>query len=104
MTTRVACLVLTSWRSLAHRAMLAVLPVLASPLAWAQTPNAPQNPSARRQELRSIVSQPQATPALLSAKAAEQHHLSPEERSQLRRQLAREIRAQAATQPDVSRP
>ncbi len=104
MTTRFARLVVTSWRSLAHCSVLAMLAFLASPQAWAQTPNALQDPSARRQELRSLVSQSHATPAWSSSKASEQLHLSPEERSQLRGQLAREIRAQAAAQRNVSRP
>jgi hypothetical protein len=104
MNTRVAWLMLRSWRSLTSGAMLGLLPVLGSPTAWAQTDAASQGQSTRRQELRSIVRQPQATPASASGKAIEQRHLNAEERSQLRRQLTRELRAQNAALADASRP
>jgi hypothetical protein len=104
MNTRVAWLMLTSWRSVARYAVLSLLPVLGIPMAWAQTETATQDPSARRQELRNTVRQPHATPAAASAKAMDQRHLSAEERLQLRRQLTRELRAQSAALADASRP
>ena len=104
MNTHVAWLMLTPWRSVVRGAVLGLLPALGSPLAWAQTDPSAQGQSARRQELRSIVRQPQPTPASASGKAIEQRHLTAEERSQLRRQLTRELRAQNAALADASRP
>jgi hypothetical protein len=103
MNTRVASLILTSWRSLVRSAVLGMLPLVGGPLAWAQT-EAAQGPSAKRQELRNMVRQPQPSPASASGKVVEQRHLSAEERSQLRRQLTRELRAQNAALADASRP
>jgi hypothetical protein len=104
MNTRVASLILTSWRSLARSVVLGLLPLVGWPLAWAQTDAAQQGPNAKRQELRNMVRQPHPTPASASGKVVEQRHLSAEERSQLRRQLTRELRAQNAALADASRP
>ncbi len=104
MNIRVAWVILKSSRNLASGAMLGLLPLLGTPVAWAQSDNTPHSANARRLELRSSVRQPQATPASTSGKAAEPHHLNAQERSQLRRQLTRELRAQNAALADASRP
>ncbi len=104
MKTRVAWSISPPWRGLAGCAIFGWLAVLGHPMAWAQTDTATQSASERRQELRSMVRQPQGAPASASDKALEQRHLNAEERSQLRRQLARELPAHSATLADASRP
>jgi hypothetical protein len=104
MNTRAAWLMVTSWRNVTGSAVLGLLPVLGGSVAWAQTETAPSGQSARRHELRSIVRQPQAALPAAGGKAVEQRHLTAEERSQLRRQLTRELRAQNAALADASRP
>jgi hypothetical protein len=94
----------SAWRHAVRGAMLGLLPFVGGPLAWAQNEAAAQSANERRQELRSVVRQPQAAPSPESAKASEQRHLNAQERSQLRRQLTRDLRAQNATLADASRP
>jgi hypothetical protein len=72
--------------------------------AWAQGDAAPLAvPDARRTELRTMVRQsPPAAPT--AGKTTDPHHLSADERSQLRRQLTRELRAQNAAVAPSTRP
>ncbi len=90
--------------------VLCLAPAWACTGAWAQTDLVPQTgpnpaqqavPNTKRQELRSVVRQPSAPGEV---KPAELHHLNAQERSQLRRQLTRELRAQNAAVAEASRP
>ncbi len=85
----------------AGRALANAFAGLAACSAWAQgpAPTAPVAPPAPVQDLRSIVRQPAAT----TQPAAAPRHLTEQERGQLRRQLARDMRAQGA-QPESLRP
>lgn len=85
-------------------AVLSLAATLGSVSAWAQSDAAPvAGPDARRNELRMVVRQPQQG-ATAAVNAAGPRHLSAEERSQLRRQLTRELRAQNAAVSVSTRP
>jgi hypothetical protein len=104
MNTHVGWLISRSTRSATCTAVLGLAAALGCAGAAAQADAAHlPDPNARRTELRSMVRQPQQGTAA-NGKAAELRHLSAEERSQLRRQLTRELRAQTAAVADASRP
>jgi Spy/CpxP family protein refolding chaperone len=104
MNTHVGWLIPRNTRTVACTAVLGLAAALGCAGAAAQADAARMSdPNARRTELRSMVRQPQQG-ATTSGKAAELRHLSAEERSQLRRQLTRELRAQNAAVADASRP
>jgi hypothetical protein len=102
MNTHVGWLI--SARISARVAVVGLACTLGGLSAWAQSDVAPMaGPDARRTELRTMVRQPAlTTPAV--GKTIDSHHLSAEERSQLRRQLTRELRAQSAAVAPSTRP
>lgn len=104
MNTQVGWLILSRPRNLGCTALLGLAAAFGCTGAAAQA-NATHmpDPNARRTELRTMVRQPQQS-AAANGKVVELRHLNAEERSQLRRQLTRELRAQNAAVADASRP
>jgi hypothetical protein len=104
MNTQVGWLILSRSRNIGCTAMLGLAAAFGCTGATAHQDAAHMpDPNARRTELRTMVRQPHQS-AAANGKTIEPRHLTAEERSQLRRQLTRELRAQTAALADASRP